>query len=556
MRRASRVLAASAVGLSLLLTACGSDSDPADPTTPDTSVAATDGATTDPAATDGAAAAGGEIVIRGCTPENPLVPGNTSETCGGDMVDAMTAKLVEYDTETSDPIMDIAESIESDDNVTFTVKLKEGYLFHDGTEVKAHNFVDAWNYTAAYDNGQAGAYFMSVIKGAYEMAEEGSTTTELEGLNVVDDYTFTIETTGPVGNLPVRLGYSAFAPMPDSFFEDPAAFEDAPIGAGPFKFESKSTTEYVFSKFTDYSGENVANVDQLTFRIYTDPAAAYADVVANNLDYTNEIPADVLVGEQYKADLPDRNLERESLRFTTMVFSPNDPQLADNVDLRRSISMAIDRQLIIDQIYNGTYTAAHGWAPKVVAGANDTACGEWCDFDPEAAKALYDEAGGYDGTLTITTNGDGAHKEWTEAVCNSIKNTLDVECIVNLTVDFATYNQQIDNNEIMGLFRSGWQGDYPSLENFLAPIYGTGADSNWSQYSNQAFDDKLAEANAADTTEAADALYAEAEDMLGEDLPTAPLWYPRSIVGFSDRVENVQINAFGVLDFSAISVKQ
>ena len=234
MRRASRVLAASAVGLSLLLTACGSDSDPADPTTPDTSVAATDGATTDPAATDGAAAAGGEIVIRGCTPENPLVPGNTSETCGGDMVDAMTAKLVEYDTETSDPIMDIAESIESDDNVTFTVKLKEGYLFHDGTEVKAHNFVDAWNYTAAYDNGQAGAYFMSVIKGAYEMAEEGSTTTELEGLNVVDDYTFTIETTGPVGNLPVRLGYSAFAPMPDSFFEDPAAFEDAPIDAGPF----------------------------------------------------------------------------------------------------------------------------------------------------------------------------------------------------------------------------------------------------------------------------------------------------------------------------------
>jgi len=550
------LLAASAVGLSLLLTACGSDSDPADPTsTTDSSVTATDGATTDPA-TDGAAAAGGEIVIRGCTPENPLVPGNTSETCGGDMVDAMTAKLVEYNTETSEPEMDIAESIESDDNVTFTVKLKEGYLFHDGTEVKAHNFVDAWNYTAAYENGQAGAYFMSVFKGAAEMAEEGSTTTELEGLSVVDDYTFTIETTGPVGNLPVRLGYSAFAPLPDAFFEDPAAFEDAPIGAGPFKFDSQSTTEYVFTKFEDYSGENAANVDKLTFRIYTDPAAAYADVVANNLDYTNEIPADVLVGEQYKADLPDRNLSRESMRFTTMVFSPNDPQLADNLDLRRAISMAIDRQLIIDQIYNGTYTAAHGWAPSIVSGATDSACGEWCDFDPEAAKALYDEAGGYDGTLTITTNGDGAHKEWTEATCNSIKNTLGVECIVNLTVDFATYNEQIDNNEIMGLFRSGWQGDYPSLENFLAPIYGTGADSNWSQYSNPAFDAKLAEANAADTTEAADALYAEAEQMLGEDLPTAPLWYPRTIVGYSDRVENVQINAFGVLDFSAISVKQ
>ena len=547
MRKQTRALVvASAAALSLVLAACGNG-----------------GATNDPSASAGggesapASSAGGtaDIVIRGCTPENPLVPGNTSETCGGDMVDAMTSKLIQYNTETSDPEMDIAESIESDDNITFTVKLKEGYMFHDGTEVKAHNFVDAWNYTAAYENGQAGSYFMGVIKGAAEVGAEGATVTEMEGLKVVDDYTFTIETTEPVGNLPVRLGYSAFAPMPDSFFEDPEAFEANPIGAGPFKFDSQSTSEYKFVKFEDYSGPSPAQVDSLTFRIYTDPAAAYADVVANNLDYTNEIPGDVLVGEQYKADLDGRNLTRESMRFTTMVFSPNDPQLAENLELRQAISMSIDRQLIIDQIFNGIYTPAHGWAPAVVSGATDTACGEYCDYNPDRAKELYEQSGGYEGTLTITTNGDGAHKAWTEATCNSIKNTLGLDCVVNLTVDFATYNEQIDNNEIMGLFRSGWQGDYPSLENFLAPIYGTGADSNWSQYSNPAFDAKLAEANAAEDTDAANKLYSEAEAMLGQDLPTAPLWYPQTVVGWSDRVDNVKINAFGVLDFSAITVK-
>ena len=91
--------------------------------------------------------AGGEIVVAGCTPENPLIPGNTSETCGGDIIEAMTSKLVQYNTENAAPENDIAESIETTDNKLFTVKLKP-YKFHDGTDVKAKNFVDAWNYTA------------------------------------------------------------------------------------------------------------------------------------------------------------------------------------------------------------------------------------------------------------------------------------------------------------------------------------------------------------------------------------------------------------------------
>ena len=69
--------------------------------------------------------AGGEITVAGCTPENPLIPGGTSETCGGDMVDAMTSKLVRYNTENAAPENDIAESIETDDNKLFTVKLND-----------------------------------------------------------------------------------------------------------------------------------------------------------------------------------------------------------------------------------------------------------------------------------------------------------------------------------------------------------------------------------------------------------------------------------------------
>ncbi|WP_432559030.1 peptide ABC transporter substrate-binding protein [Granulicoccus sp. GXG6511] len=498
---------------------------------------------------------GGEVVIKGCTPENPLVPGNTSETCGGDIVDAFTAKLVHYNTETADPEMDIAESIESDDNQNFTVKLKQGYKFHDGTEVKAKNFVDAWNYTAAAKNGQAGSYFMSAIEGAEEISAEGATGETMSGLAVVDDYTFTIKTTEKVSNLPVRLGYSAFAPMPDSFFADPKAFEDKPIGAGPFQIESKDTQNTVLTKFADYSGEYAANVDKLTFRVYTEPAAAYTDVVANNLDYTNEIPSDQMIGEAYKSDLTDRNLNRASGRFAGIVFSPNDEQLKENLQLRQALSMAINRDLIAKDIMHGSVIPAKGWAPSVVDGATDSACGEYCTFDAEKAKALYEESGGYDGPLTLTVNGDGAHREWAEAVCNSIKNAVGAECIVQLTPDFATFNKQIDAGELKGMFRTGWQMDYPSIENFLGPIYATGADSNWSKYDNPDFNAKLAEAAAADSEDEANKLYQEAEQMLGQDLPTTPLWYPTTTVGWSDNVTDVKINAFGVLDFSAIKAK-
>ena len=77
----------------------------------------------------------------------------------------------------------------------------------------------------------------------------------MTGLKVVDDHTFTIKTTDKVSNLPVRLGYTAFAPLPDSFFSDPKAYGEKPIGAGPFKLDSKTDTEMVVSKFADYSGQ-------------------------------------------------------------------------------------------------------------------------------------------------------------------------------------------------------------------------------------------------------------------------------------------------------------
>ena len=83
----------------------------------------------------------------------------------------------------------------------------------------------------------------------------------------------------------------------------------------------------------------------------------------------------------------------------------------------------------------------------------------------------------------------------------------------------------MDNDAVKGAFRTGWSADYPSLGNFLIPLYGTGASSNYARYSNPAVDALLEEAATAASPEAAAEKYNEVQKVLFEDLPAIPLWY-------------------------------
>ena len=540
MRVKSRAMTVASISaVALLATACGSD-----------------GGDSGSDSGSGEGQSGGEIIMGGCNPENPLVAGNTAETCGGDVLDILTAKLVKYDSETAEPSNDIAESIETEDNQNFTVKLKKGYKFHDGTEVKAKNFVDAWNYTAHGPNGQQGAYFFEPIEGYDEVSAEDSETEEMSGLKVEDDYTFTIKTTEKVSNLPLRLGYTAFAPQPDSFFEDPEGFGKNPVAAGPYKFVSwDENKSIVTEKFEDYSGEFGGNADKITFQIFQDQDAEYTALLAGQVDIIRQIPASALVNDQFKTDLPDRNLEKANSTLQMLGLNYHvDPKLED-VKVRQAISMAIDRPTIIKEIFNGAFTPATGWVSPVVEGYKEGACGEYCTYDPEKAKQLLEEGGGYDGKLELHYNGDGGHKEWTEAVCNSIKNAIDIDCVATPSVDFKTFLTKLGNEELKGLFRMGWVMDYPSIENYLAPIYGKNAGSNYYGYDSEEFAKKMDEAAAAESPEEANTLYQEAEGLIAEEFTTIPTWYGKTMIGWSEKVDNVTATPFGVPDLRAVTVK-
>jgi oligopeptide transport system substrate-binding protein len=526
--------------------------------------------------------AGAAITVRGCTPQNALLPANTNEVCGGNVLDAISAKLVHYNADDASPELDIAESFTPNADMTeFTVKLKQGYKFQDGTDVKAKNFVDAWNWGAYAPNGQKNSSFLSLFDGydalqceGTKMAdgkakacvapdklkdadkEESPSADKMTGLKVVDDYTFTIKVPEPMSNLEIRLGYTAFSPLPDAFFtaSDPETWAKSFIGAGPYQLKEYNDREMVLQKFADYSGKNVGAVDQVTFKIYNDTGAAYTDVVGNTLDLTDSIPTDRLQGDLWKTELGEgRWGVKDTGVYQQMTFSPTDENFqGDNgLKLRKAFSMALDRDEVTKVVFNGARVPATGWVSPVVDGYKPNVCTS-CTFDPQGAKKLYDEAGGYKGTLELSVNGDGGHLDWAEAVVNQWRNNLGVDAVVAQTPDFATLRTKINNREIKGIFRSGWQMDYPSIENFLSPIYMTDASSNDSGYSNPEFDKLLTQAAAEKDANKMNELYQQAEAMLDKAMPTIPQWYQQSQYGTSNRIKSIKMTPFSTFDFSSV----
>jgi oligopeptide transport system substrate-binding protein len=501
-------------------------------------------------------------------PENPLVPGNTSETEGGQIVDALWTGLVQYADDNSVEYTGVAESIESEDNTTWTVTLKPDWTFHDGTPVTANSFVDAWNYTALSTNAQGGSYFFANIEGYDALQAETDadgnvvaepTATEMTGLSVVDDLTFTVTLNEAFSIFPVTVGYTAFYPLPESFFDDPEAFGTAPVGNGPFQAdgEFQSGVGITTTRYDDYAGEEPAKSGGVEFRIYTDVNTAYADVQGGNLDVVDSIPPDAIASAE--AEFGDRYGEAESSSFTYLGFPTYDERFSDPV-VRQAFSQAIDRQAITDAIFEGTRVPADSYVAPTVDGYREGAC-EYCVLDVEAANEKLDAAG-FDRSQPVELwfNSGAGHDAWVQAVGNQLRENLGVDYTLRGDFDFSQYLPLADEQGFTGPFRLGWVMDYPSAQNYLEPLYSEASlppnGSNTTFYTNPEFDAKIAEGNQAASPDEAVTSYNEAEDILLQDMPIIPMFYGLSQYVWSDRVSDVSVDVFTRVEAADVVVSE
>ena len=519
-----------------------------------------------PLAACGSSSAGGSddniVRVYGCEPQNPLIPTDTNEVCGGDPETLLFSELIGFDAK-GNPKNEVADSIEANgDNTEYTIKLKKGWKFTDGTEVKAENFTRAWSYGANAKNAQLGASFFAPIQGFEDLQKDGLKGDEqLSGLTVVDDYTFTAKLNAPSSVFKTMLGYSGYAPLPDSFFDDPKAFGENPVGNGAYKFDSWDHNQSIkLSKNPDYKGSFPAKNDGVWFMVYTDPQPAYADVEAGNLDSMATVPTSAL--STFESDDQVQAVNEPGNVSQSFTFAANQKHfsLDDEGRLRRAaVSMAIDREQIIDKVSNGTNTPAVDFTAPLIPGYSESVPGnEVLQYNPEKAKELWEQANqiapwGDDESFDIAYNADGGGKDIYDAICNSIHNTLGIKSQATPYPTFSEMRDDITDRKITTAFRSGWQPDYPSAYSYLYPLYDSesadGKGSNDGDYKNPEFDALIDKANTESSDDAVKQDYQQAQEILFKDLPAVPLWYANNKGVAAKNVKGFTLTWQGIEDY-------
>jgi oligopeptide transport system substrate-binding protein len=507
----------------------------------------------------GASAGGGTtgVVSIGISEPQHLIPTDTTDANGGQVLAALFTPLVVFD-KGGKPVPEQADAITSTDSKVWTIRIKRGYTFHNGENVTADSYLRSWNFGAYGPNGQNANPFFDKIEGYGAMNPSDKKTPvahTLSGLKKIDDYTFQVTLSAPYSEFPSLLGYTSFLPLPTAAFDATGhiavGFEDSIVGDGPFELRSAWAHDQSIQveRYEKFPGTK-PRVGKIDFKIYQDPSTAYSDVLTNTLDVLRAVPSANL--GTAAADFSTRYQHSPSSAFQFLAFPTYDAEFAD-VRVRKAISMAIDRDQIVKTLFAGSQTSARSFVSPIVPGYRENTCADACAYNPSAAKELYKQANG-PAKVQITYNADGGHKEWVDATCGQIARNLGIKCVAQPEAKLADLLTKVRGKTPgVGMFRLGWVMDYPSMEDYLTPLYSTRGSSNYYGYSNTKFDQLVAQGAAQANADTSIKLYQQAEDILAQDLPVIPLRFQQNNFVFSTNVQNVTMDVYGYVNLTEIT---
>jgi ABC-type oligopeptide transport system substrate-binding subunit len=470
-------------------------------------------------------AQGGTYSLTNCEPNTSLIPQNNYESCGSQVFEALFTRLMTYD-EAGAPIPAQAESVTaSPDGLVYTIKIKSGWTFHNGDPVDAKSYVDAWNYAADCTNGYILNTFFQRIEG-YDALNPSDcknlTTTELSGLAVVDDTTFTVTLTAPFSQFPTTLGFDAYDPLPQAFFDDPEAFNQAPIGDGPYMMDGKWKHDETINlqRYPDYAG-TPGYADKIELLSYPVGGDAYwADFQAGNVDIAIFGSAHLAEAQSAYADSLQRS---SSSSFFFLGFPTYDSQFQSK-ELRQALSMAVDRQAVMTAILINESPADDLISPSIL-GYRQGAC-KYCTLDVAGAQQKLADAGGWTGTMELNIYADDPVLEQAaEAITNQWKENLGIDAKINAVPYNTWYGNTVSKKWTGPWFLDGWVMDYPSMEDYLTPLYAANGAYASTGYSNPQFEDLMKQGDEAPSVEASIPLYQQADDLVLEDMPVIPWGY-------------------------------
>lgn len=418
-----------------------------------------------------------------------------------------------------------AQSVESADQQTWTVKLAQGRTFSDGTPITAKTYVDTFNFVAQGANALPSNYAFVDIEGYDPLnPAEGTkaTASTLSGLEVVDDSTFTLTMRRPYNDVPYLLSTLPFCPMPSTAFKDPTAYDRNPVGNGPYRLSKLDPkVEAVLDRVPDYRGwVPPGAAEQLVFKVFTDSNTAYQDVVAGNTDIMRSIPPG-LAAQAKNALGGDGLTAIKSNTLESYVTWPTYLDAKYPKAVREAFSMVINRDAISKNLFLGSSKPARSLMPDSVGAYREDACGTSCRFDPQGAKAKLAEAK-FTGSIPLLYAAENTTDASTAlAISNEAKKIgLDVE---PRPTTGAQLGDLTNNYQLTGPSIALWGSSFPSASEWIASIP---VDANYRlKYKNPAVADEVSKAWAATSRDEADQHWQAAEDRIIADQVMQPLYF-------------------------------
>lgn len=443
----------------------------------------------------------------------------------------------------------------SQDGLVYTFHLVKGVKFHNGEELKADDVLYTINRMMNPDTAAVNVDFFNMIKGANTMFEGNADT--VEGVKVIDDYTVEITLEVPFAPFLANLATpgcsiynrKATEAAGDKFGIDPALT----IGTGPFIFSKWGMNEeIVLLKNPDYF-KGAPKLDGVRFKIIPDPETQRMMFETGEIDvfdtsYARSQLAYFKTHPKYKDKIisgPEAGLYFYSFNVDVEPFN--------NVKVRKALQMAIDRQSMVDTMYDGEGKLVEAFIPDGTLGFNPNS--PKIEYNPEKAKQLLAEAGYPNGfEMEIVQTADSPATLAMNEVVQSMFEQIGVK--VNIKqVDSATYYGLRAEGKLP-TYRSVWWADYNDPDNFLYTFFSErNAKIRSSNYLNPVVFAGLEKARTMIDQEERMKLYQELEQILvHEDAIIIPLFQMNHLFILNDNVQNFQLSWNGWSDMSYYNI--
>ena len=445
----------------------------------------------------------------------------------------------------------------SEDGLTYDFTLRSGVTFSDGTPLTANDVKFTFTRMLALPESVQSS-FATMIAGA-DAVLDGSAA-ELSGIAVADDTHFTITLAQPFAGFLYQLAAPACSILSeanvtaagDDFGLDPAKT----IGSGPYAVKTWTRDAgMTLDANPNYWGEQ-PSVQHVEITVVPDPSTISMMFQSGEIDILDCDMIDAaIVDATYRTQYADRIVSGHRLATTYLALNENVAPLND-VNVRKAVQMAIDRESILATVYSGDGTIPDGIYPEGLVGYSEANQG-WLTYDPEGAKALLAEAGYADG-FEMELASDSSADASVLLVLQIIQQNL---ADVGITAEIVSYDEaswlDTRNSGEMNSFVATWTADYNDPDNFIYTFFGN-ADNTRSRslnYANTEVMDRVAAAR--EITEESERLaeYAALEkQIVQEDAAWVPLLCRTHLFVLGDRVASYTPHWAGYSDFSFTAV--